>query len=94
LVFKVKLPDFTCVPEENVVLIHRNALNIGDIIVVVVKIYELRVICFFFRIIWVSLVLNGLSYLTAPKAVLTVSSSIFDVWIWKEIEKRFFFCLC
>jgi hypothetical protein len=68
-------------------------LKIGDVIVIVVKVNILRVIFFFYRLIWVSLILNSLSYLAASKTELTFGSAFFDVWIREEIEKRFFLSL-
>jgi hypothetical protein len=93
LVGQVKLPDVAGVPEENEVLVHRDALEIVDVIVIIVEIYEFWVLFFFFRFIWISLVLDGLPKLAATKAMFTSSPSVLDFRIWKEVEKGFLLAL-
>jgi hypothetical protein len=59
----MELPNFASVPEEDEVLVHGDALEIVDFIILVVEIYEFLTLIFFHRLLWISLIFYSLSQL-------------------------------
>ena len=62
-----------------------------DLVVIAIEVSEFFVTLFINGIVWISLIFNRLPQLAASKAVSTVGSRLFNVWIRKEEEKRTFF---
>lgn len=57
---EMELPNFASVPEEHEVLVHGDALEIVDFVILVVEIYEFLTLIFFHKLFWISLIFYSL----------------------------------